>query len=276
VTLNESPEQGVSHADEYAGVAEFYDFVSVYRERPDVAFYVDAARESGGPVLEVGCGTGRVLIPTARAGVAIVGVDASPHMLAVCRRRLQKEPSDVQARVRLLQGDMRRIRVDQTFSLATIPFRPFQHLLTVTDQLACLISVRDRLTDSGRMVFDIFNPSLDMLVTKPVGEEFDADPEFVTDDGRRVVRRGKIVAHDRFSQVTQHELIYYVTHSDGRTERLVHAFSMRNTFRFEAEHLLVRAGFEIEHLYGDFDRSPYGSKYPGELIFVARKRHPVC
>ncbi len=258
--------------DEYAGVAEFYDFVLPYRERPDVAFYVEAARESGGPVLEVGCGTGRVLIPTTRAGIEIVGLDGSPHMLNLCRSRLKQEPPDVQARVRLLEGDMRRFTVDRGFRLATIPFRPFQHLLTVSDQLACLACIRHHLADDGLLVFDIFNPSLDFLVTKPVGEEFNSDPEFLMDDGRRVFRRGRIVGRNRFTQVTQYELIYYVSHPDGRNERLVHAFSMRNTFRFEAEHLLVRAGYDIEHLYADFDRSPYGSKYPGELIFVARKR----
>ena len=258
--------------DEYAAVAEYYDFVPAYRERADVAFYVDAARASAGPVLEVGCGTGRVLIPTARAGIEVVGLDASPQMLHMCRSRLQREPPDVQARVRLLEGDMRRFTVDRSFALAMIPFRPFQHLLTVSDQLACLTNIHRHLAGEGRLVFDIFNPSLDMLVTKPVGEEFDSDPEVVMDNGRRVYRRGKIVRHDRFTQVTQHELIYYISHSDGRNERLVHAFSLRNTFRFEAEHLLIRAGYEIEHLYADFDRSSYGSKYPGELIFVARKR----
>jgi ubiquinone/menaquinone biosynthesis C-methylase UbiE len=78
--------------DEYGFVADLYDHVALHRERPDVAFFVDAAKASGGPVLEVGCGTGRVLIPTARAGIDIVGLDLSPHMLAVCRRRLQDEP----------------------------------------------------------------------------------------------------------------------------------------------------------------------------------------
>ena len=67
--------------EEYAFVADLYDHVTAYRDRPDIAFYVEAARQSGGPVLEFGCGTGRVLIPTARAGMDIVGVDLSPHML---------------------------------------------------------------------------------------------------------------------------------------------------------------------------------------------------
>jgi len=90
-------------------------------------------------------------------------------------------------------------------------------------------------------------------------------------DGRRVIRRHKTVAHDQFNQVNDFELVYYVTHPDGREERLVHAFRLRYIFRFEAEHLLARAGFAIEHLYAGFDRSPYGSTYPGELVFVARK-----
>jgi hypothetical protein len=79
------------------------------------------------------------------------------------------------------------------------------------------------------------------------------------------------VSHDRFNQVIHVETIYYVKHPDGREERLVHGFPMRYLFRFEAEHLLARCGFEVEQLYADFDKSAYGSKYPGELIFVARK-----
>jgi len=86
-----------------------------------------------------------------------------------------------------------------------------------------------------------------------------------------VLRRNRIAARDLYQQVQNVELIYYLTHPDGRTQRLVHAFPMRYLFRFEAEHLLARCGFKIEDIYADFDKSPYGSKYPGELIFVARK-----
>ena len=91
-------------------------------------------------------------------------------------------------------------------------------------------------------------------------------------DGRRIIRRHKVVGRDRASQVSDCEIVYYVTHANGRKERLVHAFPFRYLFRFEAEHLLSRAGFEVEHLYADYDKSPFGSKYPGELLFVARKR----
>jgi SAM-dependent methyltransferase len=257
--------------DEYAFVADLYDHVGPYRERADVAFFVEAARQAGGPVLELGCGTGRVLIPTARAGIDIVGLDLSPHMLDVCRRRLREEPDAVQARARLVEADMRRFELEQTFALATIPFRPFQHLLTVDDQLACLRTIAAHLADGGRLVLDLFNPSLEALVQQREGAESGEEPPFMTPDGRRVVRRHATIAVNRFEQVNRFALIYDVTHPDGREERLVHAFSMRYLFRFEAEHLLRRAGFEIERVLADYDGSPYGSKYPGELIFVARK-----
>jgi len=256
--------------DDYAIAADLYDYVVPYANRPDVAFYVDAAREAAGPVLEIGCGTGRVLIPTARAGVEIAGLDASPEMLAVCRTRLSVEPPEIQSRATLVHGDMRTFDLGRRFALATIPFRPFQHLLTVEDQLACLQSIHRHLTPDGRLVLDLFNPSIDLLANHPLGVESGHEPEFTAPDGRRVNRCYRTVAQDRFNQIGSHELIYDVTHPDGRQERLVHAFPLRYLFRYEAEHLLARAGFTVEHLYSDYSRSPYGAHYPGELIFVAR------
>lgn len=257
--------------DEYRDIADLYDYVAPYMERQDVAFYVDAAGAAKGPVLEIGCGTGRILIPTARTGVEIVGLDLSQHMLSVCRQRLEDEPQEVRARVRLVQGDMRHFDLAQTFDLITIPFRPFQHLYTVEDQIACLSNIRRHLRPEGRFILEIFNPSLEALVRDNIGEEFGEEPEVTLPDGRRLTRRHKIVARDRFRQIIDIELIYTVRHPDGREERQIHATQMRYLFRYEAEHLLARCGFAVDHLYADFDKSPFGSKDPGELIFVARK-----
>jgi SAM-dependent methyltransferase len=222
-------------------------------------------------VLEVGCGTGRVLIPTARAGVEITGLDLSKHMLAVCREHLKTESKAVRSRARLVEGDMRHFKVGQSFKLVTLPFRPFQHLTTVEDQLACLDCIHRHLETGGKMILDLFNPSLKALANQPTGEEMAEEPEFSMPDGRRVIRRHKVAARDLFNQIIHTELVYYITHPDGRKERLVQAFPMRYFFKFEAEHLLARAGFEVEQVYADYDKSPYGSKYPGELIFAARK-----
>ncbi len=259
------------NTEEYAVTAEFYDYVVPYHTRADVAFFVEAAQADGGPVLEVGCGTGRVLIPTARAGVPIYGIDLSPYMLDICERRVEQEPIEVQQRIQLDQADMRDFDLGQTFKLITIPFRPFQHLIEVEDQIACLRCIHRHLADDGRFILDVFNPSLPQMAGEVTGEEGGSEPEFTMPDGRRVLRRNRVVARDVFKQYQNIELIYYVTHPDGHTARLVHAFPMRYLFRYEVEHLLARCGFEVEALYADYDKSPYGSKYPGELIFVAKK-----
>lgn len=268
----ESDQNHASMTDEYAEVAEFYDYVVPHATRGDVEFYVDEALAADGPVLELGCGTGRVLIPIARAGVTIDGLDASTAMLHHCRARVAAEAPDVQSRVTLHEGDMRRFEIVRRFALVTIPFRPFQHLLTVDDQLDCLRAVHKHLRDDGRLILDLFNPSLDLLVNRPPGVEMPEGPPFQMPDGRRVARSFRVVDPNRFEQVNGIELIYDVTDANGRSERRVHAFRMRYLFRYEAEHLLARSGFVVEQLFAGYDRSEYGSTYPGELIFIARKR----
>jgi SAM-dependent methyltransferase len=240
-----------------------------------VGFFVEIAKEiakeTGGAVLEVGCGTGRVLIPTAREGIEIAGIDLSPAMLSLCRKNLEQESDDVRARVELFEGDMRRFDLGRKFVLATTPFRPIQHLHTVDDQLACLECIRDHLVDGGRFVLDLFNPDLKRLVDEDYLMHQEMEPEFELPDGRRVVRAGRNISRDTAEQIVEVELAHYVTHPDGREEEVSQQFKLRYFFRFEVEHLLARAGFEVEHLYSDYDRSPFGATSPGELLFVARK-----
>jgi SAM-dependent methyltransferase len=253
-------------------VAEFYDHIPSYRERPDVEFFVESARQTEGPILEVGCGTGRVLIPTARSGKEIFGIDTSEKMLSICRNNLAAESEDVQTRVLgLYHGDVRTFNLPLRFNLITMPFRPFQHLITVEDQQTGLANIHRHLNPGGYLIFDIMNPSLIHLIDDQYLSEFNEEPEIVMADGRRVVRSFRINSRDLANQFINAEIIYYVTYSDGHSERFVHSFPFRYTFRFEAEHLLARCGFSIEALYSDYDKSPFGSKYPGELIIVARK-----
>jgi len=252
-------------------VADFYDDTVPYKERDDIAFFVEASRQSDGRTLELGCGTGRVLIPTARAGCEIVGVDLATVMLDMCRAKLAKEPAEVQQRVRLETGDMREFDFGERFSLVTMPFRPFQHLETAQDQISCLRAVHRHLEPGGRLILDLFNPSLKVIVSDMSEGEFGDEPEFTMADGRRVLRRFRVPHKDHHNQINECEIIYHVTYPDGRKERLVHEFKMRYLYRWEAEHLLVRCGFEVEHLYAGYDKSEFGSKEVGELIFVARK-----
>lgn len=252
-------------------VAQLYDQFTPYRERPDLDFYLQEAAASGGPVLEIGCGTGRVLLPTARAGITITGLDVSAFMLDVCRQSLHEEAADVQARVTLVERDMRDFSLGERFALVTSPFRPFQHLLTVEDQLSCLACVRRHLVPGGIFILDIFNPSLASLTADNLGQEIDEESPFTTPEGIQVRRSVRVTSRDFHNQIQDVELIYYLAHPDDREERIVHAFPMRYLFRFEAEHLLARSGFEVVDLYADFDRSPHGPSGLSELIFRAKK-----
>jgi SAM-dependent methyltransferase len=256
---------------EYDEFAEFYDYVVPYQNRQDVAFYVEFARDAPTPVLELACGTGRVLLPSARAGAAMVGLDISGGMLDVCRTTLAADPPEVQARVTLHQGDMRDFDLGRTFALITIPFRGFQHLLTVADQQRALACVRRHLAPGGRFVFDLFNPSMPFLADERWLREPLTEPAVPLPDGRTLVRSYRVAGRDYHAQTQEVELVHVVTWPDGRMEQLGGRFLIRYLFRYEAEHLLVREGFTIDALYSDFDRNPYGASYPGELIFVARR-----
>jgi len=258
--------------DSYSSTAEFYDHVVPYRNREDVDFYIQEAKTASGPVLEVGCGTGRILLPVARARIQAVGLDLSAEMLSVLREKLSKEPPEVQRRIRIENADMRKFDLGERYPLITVPFRAFQHMITVDDQMAALDCMRSHLLPQGRLVLDLFNPSLDYIVNVKPGVETGDEPEFTMPDGRRVLRRTRTLAQDRFNQVNDVELVYHVTLPDGHQEHPVHAFRMRYLFRFEAEHLLTRCGFSVDTVYSDFDRQPYGAVNPGELIFIAHRR----
>jgi len=247
--------------DPYAQFAQFYDSLPVYLAREDVRFYVEEAKASGGPVLELGCGSGRVLVPVAQAGIAVTGLDPSPSMLELCRQRLAKEGLTAE----LVSGDMRRFSLGRRFPLITIPFRPFQHLLEVDDQIACLAAVREHLALGGKLIFDVFDPNLKMLAAES-GIEVPVS-EFDLPDGRHARLSYCRREHDRIRQVLNIEMIGEV---DG--QRHVSSLWLRYNFRWEMEHLLARCGFRIEHLYGDFSRHPV-SDGTGDLIFVTTDEH---
>ncbi|HXE76047.1 MAG TPA: class I SAM-dependent methyltransferase [Candidatus Xenobia bacterium] len=251
--------------------AELYDYTPLYSSRADVAFYVDCARQANGKTLELGCGTGRILIPTAAAGFKVVGLDASTSMLDRCRIKLQRQPTEVQKRAHLVHGDMTSFNLNENFALVTIPFRGFQHLLRVEEQLACLSAVHRHLAPGGRLAFDFFHPNPRYLPDPEYLEEREEFGETPLTDGRSFRRTCRIAAYHRAEQVNEIEFIYYLTHADGGKERIVERFPLRYFYRYELEHLLARARFNLVHLYGDFDRTPLRDDSP-EMIFVAEKQ----
>jgi SAM-dependent methyltransferase len=263
--------------DKYGGyqdvpiLAELYDLTPGYISRADRNFYLDYCRAAEGKILELGCGTGRILVPAAEAGCRITGLDLSDYMLTECRKRLAAKSEEIRNRTRLIHGNMCDFKIDDKFHLAIIPFRPFQHLLTVEEQLACLKNINRHLIPNGRLVLDVFQVNFKYIMDPKASEEVEDVPEFELPDGRVVRRTGRIAGMHRAEQCNDIELIFYVTDLKGKTERIVQAFPFRYFFRYEMEHLLQRCGFEVVDLYGDFDKSPLTDDSP-EMIFVAEKR----
>lgn len=255
--------------DDIEEIGVLYDSVTLYRTRPDVDFYVEEAHATNGAVLELGCGTGRVLIPAARLGKEITGVDSSARMLAQCRATLDQEPPNVRDRVTLVRMDMRELDIGSRFSLVMIPFRPFQHLTAVSDQIATLQGIHRHLEPGGRLVFDVFNPNVKYLLEDRTAEREDT-AEVELPDARTFRRTGRVAAVHIVDQYSEVELIYYVRGADGTEQRLVHGFLMRWFWRYELEHLLARCGFRTKAVFGDYNRSPLTDASP-DMIFVAER-----
>ena len=256
--------------DDQPIMAELYDLVPGYAKRTDIDFYLQCCVAAGGSILELGCGTGRILIPADEAGCRVTGLDVSPHMLAQCQQKLQRKSHSVQSRVRLVHGDMTNFDLAELFHLAIVPFRAFQHVIAVDDQLTCLRRINRHLSTRGQLILDVFQVDLKKINNPRATEESEDFAEYELPDGRRLRRASRLAALHPADQVNDVELIYYLTNLDGTTERIVQAFPFRYIFRYEMEHLLARCGFRVIDLFGNFDKSPLADNSP-EMIFVAEK-----
>ena len=257
----------------YDAWASIYDSVYSY-VRADIPLYAREAVESGGPVLELGVGTGRVAVPTARLGIDVVGIDSSEAMLAVARSKLGSLGPDAGS-VELIAADMRDLdlRDDRgerrMFSLVTIPFRGFLALLTVEDQLEALRSIHCHLEPDGKLAFNVFVPDPNMaLEASDVPRHLNdvTDPEA----GVSYVLYQQ-TAYDTHHQIVSVRMIIEELDRDGAVVRkLYRDYRLRYSHRWEMYHLLRSSGFEVDALYGDFDYAEFDEDST-EMIWVARK-----
>lgn len=230
----------------YDSIARLYDPWS-QGVTEDVSFYVDEARRAGGPVVELGVGTGRIAVPTARAGIPLIGVDSSREMLAVCRERA--DAAGVGHLLDLRHGDLRAPPVPGLVSLVTCPFRAYLHLQDDGNRLKALAAAYDLLRPGGRLVFDVFAPSREDIA-ETHGRWLEREPG--------IWERADWNTGDR-------TLRLQIRGEAGETEMLLSWISP-----LEWGMLLERAGFLVEASYGWFDRRPYSN---GEdTIWVGRRR----
>jgi len=256
----------------YAGEsAIYYDHVATGVDG-DVAFYVEEARSAGSPVLELGCGTGRILIPIAEAGVEVVGLDAARDMLAIAHQKLDRQTPDVRKRVQLVEGDMRHFAMDRRFSLVTIPYRAFLHNLTVEDQLQTLRRVREHLSDNGRLVFNVFDPKAQNLAAGKWWMPAHRRRQFAHPRTGNWVTIKEEFTYDLEEQIVEGAFVF--DEIDTATGQIVETIrsplTLRYVFRYEMEHLLALCGFQIDALFGDFKRGPF--RAGGEQIWIAKPR----
>jgi SAM-dependent methyltransferase len=235
----------------------------------DLPLYAGYAEQAGGALLEVGCGTGRLLLPLARAGHQITGVDLSPAMLACARARLVG--GDLASRVTLIEDDMRTLARlgDARFRLAFCAINSFLHLPDQAAQRAALSAVHRHLEPGGRLVLDLFHPHPDVLA------DYDGRlvHEMTLTDSTSGARIDKFASRtlDAATQMVHTSFIYDRLAGDGTVRRTVMPFTMRYIHRFELSLLLEAAGFVLEELLGDYALTPFDADSL-HLIAVARPR----
>ena len=229
----------------------------------DVGLWVELCREWGGPVLELGCGTGRVSIPVARAGLELVGTDLAEPMLAVARQRLEAERTEVRRRVRLVRADMREFRTDTTFACVIMPASTFAVLLTREDQESTLGSIHACLRQEGRLAFDV-RVFGDWIESGRLPPRRRASP-----DGRVDFTEERNFDFDRSTRVMT-ATITYTFHAPEHLGSATETIEGLVLSRAEVEHVLVSTGFVVKAVWGDYDRTPVQPE-SDRMIFVARK-----
>lgn len=248
--------------------ARYYDLVNTQTD--DLDFYVRLAEE-GGPICELGAGTGRIAVPIARAGMAVTGVDLSDAMLDRFHARLAGEPEDVRARVEVVRGDIRSWGPDGAFAQVFIPFRVLLALLTREDRTACLRNAWRLLRPGGRLALNVFHPSEAYMRQY----SFDAEGSWRETVDRALPEGGHLrqlqsVVFDRLNQRIHVRWLWIERDADGATRVTEEPLELGWVWRDELLLHLELAGFRVETLHGGFDGRPLSE--PGQEMVVTARR----
>lgn len=250
---------------EFDAFARFYDLEhGDYTE--DIPLYLNYAERTGSPLLEIGCGTGRLLLPLAHAGFHVVGVDSSPTMLSAASNRVRQ--AGLEDRISLVQADARTLKLGRTFAMAFIGLNSLMHFTSKEDQVAVLRSVRRHLSPGGLFIVDLFNPEVSLdrdLDGQLIHEWTRPNPE---GEGI-VVKLSSRRPDEDADQVLLVTWFYQVIDPHGIARWTVLPYRIHYFYRPEIDLLLERAGFQIERVYGSYDLDEYEADSP-RIILVSR------
>lgn len=252
----------------YEGLAGYYE----WEHRgflDDLHLYTGYAARAGDPVLDLGCGTGRLLVPMAEAGYQVTGVDSSADMLQLATPKLSRLRLDRQPR--LVESDLRTMAPGEGYRFAFSALGSFGHLPSVSDQLLALSAIARVLVPRGLLVIDLVNPSLDWLNAGDGALVHQLTAGYPDDDGPDTLSKFAARTVDLAAQTEQTLIVYDRVGPGGALDRRTFTLANRLIFRYEAEHLLERTGFRLLDVHGDYDLSAHGPGSP-RLILVAEKR----
>jgi SAM-dependent methyltransferase len=250
----------------------FYDYVTPKSFHGDAEWYRRKAVESGGPVLELGAGTGRITIPIAEDGLSIYALDSDEGMRKAFQLKVNLLPEDVRERIVLVGGDMRSFRLEQKFNLVIAPFRAFLHNLTSEDQKACLQSVYEHLRPKGRFAFNVFHPSLQYMANHAgaLARVWRWEGEYKLEDGSLLIR-SEAGYYDTVRQRV-HSLHRYEHYGvDGDLKRtFLHRLELAYLYQADIRRLLEEIGFVKIEIAGGFDGRPFKND-TDELVIEAER-----
>ncbi|NWG15364.1 MAG: class I SAM-dependent methyltransferase [Chloroflexi bacterium] len=249
----------------YATIARYYD-AEHQDKTDDLDLYSDLAAEYGEPILEVACGTGRVMLRLARAGFQVHGIDQEPAMLDRARHKARSLPEDAQDRLHFHQADVLKFETDLRFRLVLVPYNGLLHFLDQDDQLALLRRLRRWTQNDGLLVLDLVNP----------GDAFGAqdtdalllEKTFIEPETGHLVMQHSVSGLDRTEQLLRVTWIYDEVTGDGTVKRTFAPVVFRYIFYYELRLLLRLAGFAVESVYGGTEFEPYEDGCERMIVFA--------
>jgi SAM-dependent methyltransferase len=249
----------------YDRFARFYDLDTAESDA-DLPFWLNLARRTGGPILEVACGTGRVMLPLARAGYDVVGVDVSPAMLAIAREKLGR--AGLSERTELVQTDALELRLGRQFPLAIVALNSFGHFLEEGEPEQALVRIREHLRPGGLVALDLTNPTPGAF-GETSGVVIHDYSRAGPDPGWTTVKL-RSQALDPIEQIVEVSSIYDEVGPSGEIRRTLASFGLRYFYRIELRLLFERVGFTLETTYGSYDLDPL-EESSDRLIAIGRQ-----